>query len=94
MAGLGDGVDFSADLTDVRDGSSTFALRSALLEAHFRARGYTDFAAGGGTGLAVGSGWLAGTSSTVKDEPASMSTWSIYCAREPGVAAGGAWRNR
>ncbi len=31
------GNDFSADLTDVNDGSSTFALRSALLEAHFRA---------------------------------------------------------
>ncbi len=56
------GNDFSADLTDVNDGSSTFALRSALLEAHFRARGYTDFAVDGGT------------SSTVKDEPARFST--------------------
>ncbi len=52
--------------------------------------------AGGGTGtdFAADGSWLAGTSSTVKDEPASMSTWLIYCAREPGVAAGGAWRNR
>ncbi len=39
------GLDFSADLTDVIDGSSTFSLRSALLEAQFRAWGYTDFAA-------------------------------------------------
>ncbi len=60
------GNDFSADLTDVNDGSSTFALRSALLEAHFRARGYTDFAVDGG--------WLTGTSSTVKDEPARFRT--------------------
>ncbi len=74
------GLEFNADLTDVKDGSNTFALMSALLEAHFRARGYTDFTAGGS--------WLVGTSSTVKDEPASMSTRSIYCAREPVVVAG------
>ncbi len=80
------GLEFSADLTDVKDGSKTFALRSALLEAHFRARGYTDFTAGGR--------WLVGTSSTVKDEPASMSTRSVYCAREPVVVAGGVRRNR
>ncbi len=35
------GADFSADRTDVTDGSSTFAPRSALLEAHLRARGNT-----------------------------------------------------
>ncbi len=60
------GNDFRADLTDVNDGSSTCALRSALLEAHFRARGYTYIAAGGGTGtdfaadtdFATGGGWL------------------------------------
>ncbi len=41
-SGLGRrGADFSADRTDVKDGSSTFAPRSALLEAHLRARGNT-----------------------------------------------------
>ncbi len=35
------GADFGADRTDVKDGSSTFAPRSALLEAHLRARGNT-----------------------------------------------------
>ncbi len=49
------GNDFSADLTDVNDGSSTFALRSALLEAHFRARGYTYIVTDGGT-IIVASG--------------------------------------
>ncbi len=28
------GLDFSADLTDFNDGSSTFALSSALLDVH------------------------------------------------------------
>ncbi len=37
------GLDVSADLTDIIDRSSTFALMSVLLEAHFQARGYTDF---------------------------------------------------
>ncbi len=35
------GADFSADRTDVKHGSSTFAPRSALLETHLRARGNT-----------------------------------------------------
>ncbi len=47
-------LDFSADLTDVIGGSNTFALRSALLETHFRARGYSEITAGGGTIIAAG----------------------------------------
>ncbi len=34
-------ADFSTDRTDVKHGSDTFAPRSALLEAHLRARGNT-----------------------------------------------------
>ncbi len=34
------------------------------------------------------------TSPTMNDEPSNNSTWSIYCAREPGVVAAGAWRKR
>ncbi len=34
-------ADLSADQTDVKPGSDTFALRSALLETHLRARGNT-----------------------------------------------------
>ncbi len=32
-------ANFSADQTDVKPGSATFAPRSALLETHLRARG-------------------------------------------------------
>ncbi len=34
-------ADLSADQTDVKPGSDTFAPRSALLETHLRARGNT-----------------------------------------------------
>ncbi len=51
-------LDFSADLTDVIGGSNTFALRSALLETHFRARGYSDITTGGGTFIVVGGGTI------------------------------------
>ncbi len=49
------------------------------------------------TGVDLGTGATLLSSSiapTVKGEPASNSTYSIYCASEPGVVAAGARRYR